>query len=81
MKNEEFTSDIFYININKEDWEYISNKLVIVESSLKIIKNKSHFQNLRLMSKNKIEKFNHFGYDLDDEKYLTLPILNISFIK
>ena len=79
FKNESITSDIFNRQINKDLWYSFKSKLVLSETSIKIVKNFEHSHNVSIVNTNDIEMFNHFGYDLP-EKILVLPMFNISYL-
>lgn len=82
LKNEETNTDILKYYIDKNDWSNIQSKMVLVESSFKIIKNKIHYQNLLTISKEKAELFNHFGYEIeenDNNKVLVVLIFDIAY--
>ena len=80
FKNELIDEEINCKKIDKEKWNSFSSKLVLSETSIKLIKNFDHNHNLTVVNSKDFEMFNHFGFNLD-EKILLLPILNISFLK
>ena len=64
---------IFYKEFEKE-----KEKLILIESNIKILKNVIHFNNVVQASNNYLEIFNHSNIELDDEE-IVLPIININF--
>ena len=78
LKNEQVDADIFCKELPSGTWKDMTDKLVLEETSSRIIKNFEHNHNLLLVKGKDIEQFNKFGYELD-EKILVLPLLNISY--
>jgi hypothetical protein len=67
-----------YIPINI--FEKTINKLSLYRVNINILKNTKHINNISILSKNQIEKFNHNNYKLND-KNIVLSILNINYNK
>ena len=79
FKNEPVDKDIFSRSILKSKWSTYSSKLVLSETSIKVLNNFDHNHNITLVNSDDIQNFNHFGYDLTD-KVLVLPIFNVSYL-
>ena len=79
FKNDILDDFIFDRKVPKDKWQEIGNKLVLSETSIKLINNFDHNHNLTLVNSSEIEQFNHFGFELSD-KILVLPIFNISYL-
>jgi hypothetical protein len=72
----------FYENkISQDTFNDMKDKLCIWKTSLNILCNPSHFNNIIIVSSNVLNNFNRFSYKLSenpDTPYIVLPILNIS---
>ena len=79
FKNEPVDKDIFSRTLVKDKWFNYTSKLVLSETSMKVISNFDHNHNLTLVNSADIEQFNHFGYNLT-EKIIILPLLNVSYL-
>ncbi len=79
LKNEPINVDICKSNILSSEWENAKDKLVLYKCSIKLIKNKFHYENISLASSESVNIFNHFGYELDDN-ILIVPIFDISYL-
>jgi len=79
FKNEPVKVDIFKSDVMKSSWNSLEFKMVLFESTIKLIKNKYHYENLCLASSENFKIFNHLGYDLDEE-ILIVPIFEVSFL-
>ena len=79
FKNEPVKVDIFKSDVLKSSWNSLEFKLVLFESTIKLIKNKYHYENLCLASSENFKIFNHLGYNLDEE-ILIVPIFEVSFL-
>ncbi len=79
LKNEVLNEEIFRYYISTSTWHNLENKLVLYETSIKVLKNKIHFENLSICKSFHFENFNHFGYDLSEE-ILIVPIFEFSFL-
>ena len=79
FKNEPVDKDIFSKSILKSKWSTYSSKLVLSETSIKVVNNFDHNHNITLVNSGDIQNFNHFGYDLTD-KVLILPLFNVSYL-
>lgn len=58
--------------------ELMKNNLVVWKTSIRILKNKKHFDRMSIISKENLEIFNDFNFELNSLNII-LPILNISF--
>ena len=79
LKNEPVDLDICKSYIPTREWDNVKHKLVLKECSIKLIKNKYHYENISLVSSESVNLFNHFGYELGDE-ILVVPIFDISYL-
>ena len=73
--NSEFYNERIDSNILNEE----RNNLILIESSIKILKNVIHFNNVIQVSSVYLELYNHQSLELGGEE-LVLPILNINFM-
>lgn len=71
--------DFYKLNVDKELYEKVSKELILYEINVKDLKNQKHYNNILLLSKENIEVFNIFNYNLEDIN-LIIPILNINFL-
>lgn len=79
FKNEPVDKEIYSRSILKSKWSSYSSKLVLSETSIKVINNFDHNHNITLVNSNDVQDYNHFGYDLTD-KVLILPLFNVSYL-
>lgn len=79
LKNEPINLNIHKSYISISDWNEAKDKLVLYECSIKLIKNKYHYENISLVSSESLNSFNHFGYEFEDE-ILVVPIFDISYL-
>jgi hypothetical protein len=75
--NEVINDDIFSMNISPNYIRSLSNKLVLIKGTIKMLRNPKHRDNIIDVDKKYIEMFNKYNIDLDEHELL-LPILNIS---
>jgi len=73
--NSDFYNNRIDMNILNEE----GNNLILIESSIKILKNVIHFNNVIQVSSVYLELYNHQCLELGGEE-LVLPILNINFM-
>ena len=78
MKNCEISSKIYSREISKKDWLDLEHKLVLEESTTRLLKNDSFNHNLCIASGKEMNMFNHFGLELD-EKIIVIPIFFLSY--
>ena len=67
------------LRVNKEEFESIIQKMVLYETTTRILKNSLHFNSVVLSDIDIIEQANKFKYDISDS-FLVLPIYSISFL-
>ena len=79
FKNNFYLEELNSRDIDKNSWKDISTKLVLHETSIKVIGNFNHSHNIVLCNSKDFENFNHFGYEMND-KILVLPIFDVSYI-
>jgi hypothetical protein len=63
--------------LNNQKYKEYINKMVLIEGSYYMLKNKTHKQNCSLVSKKDIQQFNHYKLNLDEFNYV-INIYNIS---
>lgn len=66
--------------IPKQIYDKVKGDLILYKTTIKIIKNKNHYNTLVILPKESIVAFNAFNYTLDDHNII-VPILNISFLQ
>lgn len=79
FKNNSYLDELSSRYIDKSTLKNLSTKLVLHETSIKIIGNFNHSHNIVLCNSIDFESFNHFGYEMK-EKILILPIFDVSYI-
>ena len=79
LKNEPVNTDIFSNFVPRSLWYNLKEKLVLYKCTIKLIKNKYHYENMCLVQSEKFDHFNHFGYELNDE-ILLIPIFDVSVL-
>jgi len=73
-------SDIYMNQIEEGLFDNIMKTMILYKTSIRIVKNPLHFNNIIYASNEKFKSSNFYNYDLEDN-ILVLPILNISFLK
>ena len=76
--NDIISSDFYNWQVPSSTYDDVVSKLLIHKVSVNILKNKSHFDNIIIMSKEQLKQFNIFNYELGD-KNIVVPILNVSY--
>ncbi len=71
-------SDFYKWQIDKTLFDIIKKKLIIYQMKTTILNNKSHYNNILVLSNEQLQEFNIFNYDLEN-KNIVIPILNIEF--
>jgi len=71
--------DIFLENINQNIFTDILKNCLLYKTSIRLVKNDNHYNNIKYISKDIINISNIYNYELE-EKVLVLPIFNISFL-
>jgi hypothetical protein len=70
---------IFYNKQVPQDiFDHVSSNLLIHKVSIKVLKNKRHFNNIVIMTPGQLLTYNIFNYELTN-KNIVLPILNIEY--
>jgi len=72
------TEDIYKFSISKKKLEETYKSLLIHKTSIKLLKNNNHFNNLIITNNIFLEQFNIFEYELENTN-LVVPILNIKY--
>ena len=70
--------DFYNWQLSQEVLNEVCSNLLIHKTSVKILKNKTHWDNLIMMSNEQIKQFNIFNYELDT-KNIVIPIFNIGY--
>lgn len=78
LKNIFISEEIYGREILRDSWKSLENKLVLEETSNRILKNFDLFQNISLVTSSDLEIFNLFGLALE-EKSIVIPIFDISY--
>ncbi len=76
--NESIPVDFYSWQVDQETFDKVASNLLIHKTSIKVLKNKHHFDSIVLMSDAQLTKYNIFNYSLGN-KNVVLPILNISY--
>lgn len=72
-------ADFYNWNVDPEIFKTVIGNLLIHKVSVKILKNKNHFDNICLMSKEQLDQFNIYNYELAD-KNIVVQIFNINYM-
>jgi hypothetical protein len=73
--------DEFYNSIIEEKvYDNVSKDLMLKKISINILKNKIHYNNMAILSKDILDKFNIFKYKLDDNN-IVITILSSNYTK
>ena len=78
LKNTLISEEFYEREILRDNWKSLENKLVLEETSNRILKIFDIFQNISLVTSSDLEMFNLFGLDLD-EKIIVIPIFDIAY--
>ena len=76
--NDTIPSEFYNWQIPKDIFEKVSTNLIIQKVSIKILKNKNHFDNLIFLSNDTLQEYNIFNYELA-EKNIVIPIFSIEY--
>ena len=60
-------------------FDEVKNNLLIHKTSVKILKNNKHYDNIIMMTKEQLQPYNIFNYELEN-KNIVLPIFNIAYL-
>ena len=72
--------EIYQAIIEKDSYQLICDNLIIRKASIKILKSKEHYKSINIISRDILQPFNKFGYQLD-EYNMVITILNTSLLK
>ena len=64
--------------INQEIFNKVASNLLIHKTTIKLLKNRKHFDSIIMMSNDQLKQFNIFNYDLAN-KNIVIPIFNIAY--
>jgi hypothetical protein len=76
--NDPIPIDFYNWQVNKDIFEQISSNLIIHKTSVKVLKNNTHFNNCILLSDEQLKIYNIFNYELTN-KNIVIPIFNIEY--
>ncbi len=76
--NKPINPDFYNWQLTKEVLDEVSENLIIHKTSIKVLKNKTHWDNMIMLSSEQLQKFNIFNYELDT-KNIVVPIFNIAY--
>jgi hypothetical protein len=76
--NEPIPSEFYNWQVNKDVFEQVTSKLIIHKTSIKVLKNKTHFDNCIMLSDQQLKPYNIFNYELAN-KNIVIPIFNIEY--
>lgn len=76
--NESIPSEFYDWQVSKEIYEQVSSKLLIHKTSVKVLKNKAHFDSIIMLSDEQLKPFNIFNYELG-AKNIVIPVFNIAY--
>jgi hypothetical protein len=65
--------------IPKEIFDTVSNNLILYKASVKVLKNKKHFDNMIHIDSNTVKSYNIFNYNFD-KMIIVVPVLNIEYM-
>ena len=77
--NTPIPSDFYGWQVSEDIFNQVSSNLIIYKVSVKILKNKSHWDSMIIMSNDFLQKYNIFNYELKN-KNVVVPIFNISYL-
>lgn len=73
--------DNFYnLFVEEKVYDQVSNNLMLKKVSINILKNRTHYSNMTILSKDILEKYNIFKYKLDDNN-IVITILSSNYTK
>lgn len=76
--NESIPIDFYNWRVSSEVFDLVTPKLIIHKTSVKVLKNKTHFDNCILLSDKQLKSYNIFNYELAT-KNIVIPIFNIEY--
>jgi hypothetical protein len=76
--NNPINPEFYNWQISQSILNEVSSNLLIHKTSVKVLKNKIHWDNIIVMSREQLLPFNIFNYELD-EKNIIVPIFNIEY--
>jgi hypothetical protein len=77
--NTPIPSDFYGWQVPEDIFNQVSSNLIIYKVSVKILKNKSHWDSMIIMSNDFLQKYNIFNYELKN-KNVVVPIFNICYL-
>lgn len=76
--NEPIPSDFYSWQVSSTIFEQVSSNLIIHKTSVKVLKNKTHFDNCICLSDEQLKPYNIFNYELAN-KNIVIPIFNVEY--
>jgi hypothetical protein len=76
--NKPINPEFYNWQLSEQVFNEVSSNLLIHKTSVKLLKNKTHWDNIIMMSNEQLVQFNIFNYDLDS-KNIVVPIFNIAY--
>jgi hypothetical protein len=80
INDSEIPDNFYNLFVEEKVYDQVSNNLMLKKVSINILKNKIHYNNMTILSKDILEKFNIFKYNLDDNNII-ITILSSNYIK
>jgi hypothetical protein len=76
--NDPIPVDFYSWQLDQDIFNKVADNILIHKTSVKVLKNKHHFDSIVMMSGEQLKKFNIFNYELGN-KNIVLPIFNIAY--
>ena len=76
--NEPIPSDFYNWQVSSDVFKQVSSNLLIYKTSVKVLKNKTHFDNCIMLSDEQLKPYNIFNYELAN-KNIVIPIFNVEY--
>lgn len=76
--NDPISVDFYNWQLDHETFNKVASNMLIHKTTIKVLKNKQHFDSIVMMSSEQLKQFNIFNYELSN-KNIVLPIFNIAY--
>ena len=76
--NDPVPVDFYNWQLDQETFNKVASNILIHKTTIKVLKNKHHFDSIVMMSDEQLKQFNIFNYELCT-KNIVLPIFNIAY--
>ena len=70
-------SEFYNLKVSVDIFNTVANNLILYKTSINILKNEFHFNNILILSSDKLINYNIFNYKLNNNNII-LPIFNIT---